>query len=97
MLIRLKLIGSGEPGDSYRVSLPTYQMIDVDYKAQTALVNVPDADIPETIAPTLKSAAKTAIDAPKVAGMMDMVHAAWGVHLDTRYEEHKGRFRPEVV
>lgn len=40
--LRMQLIGTGKVGDSYRVALPTYQMIDVDYAGKTAIVDVPD-------------------------------------------------------
>ena len=40
--IKIKLIGSGTEDDPYRVPLPTYRIISVDYKRKYAIVEVPD-------------------------------------------------------
>jgi len=42
MKIYLKLFGSGSEEDPFRVPLPDYTIIDVDYSRKIALVEVPD-------------------------------------------------------
>ena len=40
--IKVRLIGSGTPEDPYRVPLPTYTIVEIDYKRKIAVVEVPD-------------------------------------------------------
>ena len=42
MRIIIKLVGKGTPEDPYRVPLPTYRIIKVDYRTKIAEVEVPD-------------------------------------------------------
>lgn len=42
MRIIIRLIGKGTPEDPYRVPLPTYRIIKVDYRTLIAEVEVPD-------------------------------------------------------
>jgi hypothetical protein len=42
MVLRVKLHGSGESGDAYRVNLPTYVLLHGNITHGYALVNVPD-------------------------------------------------------
>ncbi|RLF98527.1 MAG: hypothetical protein DRN49_05740 [Thaumarchaeota archaeon] len=42
MRILVKLIGSGSEEDPYRIPLPDYTIIEVDYSRKIALVEVPD-------------------------------------------------------
>ena len=47
--VKIILIGSGKPEDPYRVPLPTYRMIDVDYINKVATVEVPDEYFTKTV------------------------------------------------
>ena len=49
MRIICKLVGKGTPEEPYRVPLPTYVIIEVDYKTKTAIVEVPDDYFTEEI------------------------------------------------
>jgi len=81
MRLRVKLVGSGTKDDPFRPGLPTCGLVDVDYQAGWCDVVVPDEDVPPV-----------ALDAD--AGGLDQ--ATWHEHLDRRYEELAGRFRPEL-
>lgn len=97
MRLRARLIGTGDRGDEYRVNLPTYRMLEVDYGQGFAIVEIPDTDHP------------FGNDAPNGKREMDPKHGpiqtslttaalnALHQHLDERYQEHKGKFRVEVV
>lgn len=42
MRVKVKLIGKGTEDDPYRVPLPTYIILSIDYKTKTAVVELPD-------------------------------------------------------
>lgn len=46
MQVLVKLIGTGTEADPYRVDLPTWSLIALDYAAREALVEVPATDLP---------------------------------------------------
>ena len=90
--IRVPLIGTGVPGDAYRVDLPTKDVIAVDYANMIAVVDIPDADLPPnpgliaalTVIQALGPAAQAALPA--------ILSAAWRAHIDRRYAEHAGQY-----
>jgi len=43
--VKVRLIGSGTEDDPYRVPLPTYQMVEVDYSLMIAVVLIPDDEV----------------------------------------------------
>lgn len=97
MRLKVKLIGSGKIEDPHRVNLPTYHMVHVDYDEGFAIVDIP-SDVHGLTAEQLK--AETLI--PHVAGdhyetlhpaLIDKIHA----HLRDRYQEHRGKFKVELV
>lgn len=92
--MRLPVVGQGTRTDPYRVALPTYNLIDVDYDAGVALVDVPESDLPrDDVHRAVVSAhrfERVALPAELHALAVD----AWHAHLDDRYREHAGRFRP---
>lgn len=79
------------------VNLPTWVLVELDPATGTATVDVPEADVPEDIVRVLIAHAdpKSPIHLPPV--VRRAMHAAWHEHLDNRYKEHHGRFRPEIV
>jgi hypothetical protein len=94
MKLRLPLIGSGVVGDEWRCNLPTYRMLDVDYVGKVAVVEIPEADhpfIPAQVA-ALVTAASTA--GPAISAIPPALRVAWHNHLDARYTEHSGAYRP---
>lgn len=96
MLIRLPLVeGIGPDGrPEKRVPLPAYNM-----RANGddwALVDVPETDIPDV--PELRAALQTMPGGNlKRRRVAKPLLEAWWDHLDRRYLEHAGRFRPVLA
>lgn len=95
MRIRVPLVGTGAPGDNFRANLPTYVMVAEDFARGIAVVEIPDADLPDH--PGLRAALSALADLPTAnqAPLAAALRAAWHDHLDARYREHAGRFRPD--
>ena len=95
--IVLPIVGAGTRDDPRRVDLPTYQWVSDTADGQSAVVDVPDDDFPDDAAwdnLPLRGNAQGARDASRLpVAELD----AWHQHLDTRYREHAGRFRPRPV
>ena len=95
-VIRVKTIGSGRQGDPFRASLPTYDEVLTNYSEGWTLVSLPDADLhdaPEKVDPHGHYTSR----GHQILTLDDAGHAAWHKHLDERYQERRGEFRPEVV
>jgi len=45
--VKVRLIGSGKEDDPFRVPLPIYQMVEVDYSLMTVVVLIPDDEVKE--------------------------------------------------
>jgi hypothetical protein len=95
--VTVALLGAGTSDDPYHPGLPTYRLVAVDEAARVALVEVPDDDTPpgDTHAAVLTAPRfeRAAIPADLHADAL----AAWHAHLDNRYAEHAGRFRPQLA
>lgn len=92
--ITLPRIGSGTDEDRYRVDLPTYTQVGESKDGTLWTVDVPDADFPDV--PSFNDgkphpAGGFDVDLKRVA-VADL--DAWHDHLDERYAEHAGKFRP---
>ena len=77
MLARVRLVGRGTPEDPYRVPLPTYRIVEVDYEKRVAIVEVPDwyfTDEEGRITPRLNVA------------RLRRLYPAW---YEREYEKHK--------
>lgn len=79
------------------VDLPCWRLVDLDPGSGTALVDVPDVDLP----PGDRHRRELLRDALRPGGRRAWprqdVLDAWYRHLDDRYQEHAGRFRPVPV
>jgi len=80
--------------DSWHVNLPTYTVVEVSADGRVAVVDIPDGDVPGGFNINLPIRRIGATDG------RDLVRAARAQmrllydHLDKRYAEHAGRFRP---
>lgn len=94
--VRCVLIGSGVVDDPFRVKLPRYTMVDVDYAAKVAIVDVPDDCYP----PAPEGKAETKTNDPKygqVITKVDVAHAIDAAQFfDKKYREHIGEFGLDV-
>jgi len=45
--VKVRLIGEGTEENPYRVPLPTYQIIEIDYERGRAVILIPDDEVKE--------------------------------------------------
>ncbi|SRR5712692_2811944 len=95
-LVRVKLIGSGTKEDHHRANLPTYREVLTNVAQGYVIALIPDADLHDT-AENLGAQVEQTGHGPMIVGLSPEHHAAWHTHLDKRYKERKGDFRPEIV
>lgn len=95
MRIRVRVTGAGTLADALRTPLPTCNMVDIDYARALALVDIPDADVPDN--PGLRVALQAVQDLPTAAQgpLAPPLEQAWYDHLDRRYSERAGQPRPQ--
>ena len=96
VILRVRLIGSGTDADPFRVNLPTYQMIDVDYAAQLATVEVPEADLPDGFAEWPGKRVARRGRHQVVTRMPKELRQLSEEHLRRRYVEAKRDFKVDV-
>lgn len=79
------LIGSGKEGDAYRVDLPSYSMLAIDYDAMTAIVEVPKEDLPAEL--SSEQPQKLALEGQELAAvqLQPRHETALRDHLAERY------------
>jgi hypothetical protein len=97
MRLRVRLIGTGKENDAFRVNLPTYQLIYVDYDKAYAIVDISD-DVHGVNAEALKSETLVSHETGDHyetlhPTLIDSIHR----HFDNYYREHKGEFKVELV
>lgn len=97
MRLRLRLNGRGTEAQPYRVNLPTYDLIAVDYERRVAVVEIPEEDVPDCPHVRGHLARTQTLDAPPSPVMPSAHKHRWHEHLDERYREHRGRFRPPLT
>ena len=96
MLVRVKLHGDGTEQNPYRVPLPTYTLVLGLIDEGKAYAIIPDETHPDLMAHQSARVSKTTSGSALV-GMDGSAHSKWYAHLDDRYQEHRGKFRPEVA
>lgn len=94
MRVRVRAIGSGQPGDSVRAPLPTWSFVGYDPVTNMMTVDIPDEDAPPSPPAEGGPERPNTPYGPVLARLPPQAQAAWHQHLDARYQEHKGRFRP---
>lgn len=95
--IVLPIVGAGTPDDPRRVDLPTYQWVSDAADGLSAVVDVPDEDFPQDAAWDSLPVQARSDGARDVSRLPLAALDAWHDHLDRRYAEHAGRFRPMPV
>lgn len=96
MLVRVKLIDTGKSAGRFRPSLPTFQEVITLHDQGIVYALIPDTDHPELHKHPSAKTEETGHGAALI-GLDADGHAQWHSHLDTRYKERAGQFRPEVV
>ena len=97
MLIRCRTIGQGTHSNPLRVDLPTYTDIASDPVTRRALVNVPDVDVPPSVAAFVAAYPMADLTAPVPAPFPPALATAWKEHLARRYDLGNARWSPEVA
>jgi hypothetical protein len=97
MVLRVRLLGSGQAGDPYRVALPTYQLLHGNISRGWALVLVP-SDVhgltTDQLAHEPVEQTTAGLAYPELcADCQATVLAVW----DDRYREHRGEYALELV
>lgn len=97
MRIRMRLDGSGTRDDPFSVNLPTYTIVTIDAGRRIAIVDVPDADLPGDARVWSHLAVTQNLTDPTPGRMHGTAKGNWHRHLDRRYQEHAGKFRPPLA
>jgi len=97
MIIRVTLIGSGQPGDPYRVDLPTYGQIADDQTTGRAFADVPDVDVPDGVAAFVRANPVADLASPLPNGFPPSLARQWAEHLARRYDLGEARWKPVVA
>ena len=96
MMIRLALIGTGTPTDTYRVDLPTYSDAVTDEAAGRAVVSVPASDIPADVAAFVNAYPTVDLTTPLPVPFPASLANSWAQFLARRYDLGNVRWHPAV-
>jgi len=86
--VKISLIGSGTEEDPFRVALPTYRIISIDYSAKEAIVECPDEYFTKTIVKPDGTVEELETDEIQVEKLRNMYRRAWG-----RFRPHEDKIR----
>lgn len=94
MRLLVPVVDGGENGGGRRVNLPTYTIVELSDDGRFAVVDVPDADIDPLFPANLARRVAASVLGGDVSRLTAVQRLRWYAHLDARYQEHSGRFRP---
>ena len=96
MIIRMALIGSGTPTDTYRVDLPTYSDAVTNETTGRAFADVPVSDVPADVAAFVTAYPTYDLVTPLPVPFPASLANAWAEHLARRYDLGEVRWHPVV-
>lgn len=97
MVLKVKLNGSGVPGDPYKVKLPTFQLLHANITQGFAYVLIPD-DTHGLSEDDLNSETREeTTEGAHYPNLSDAALAKAHDHLDNHYPQPKGTFRIEKI
>lgn len=96
MLVRVKLLGSGTPEDPHRANLPAYKEVLTLVDQGIVYALIPDTEHPDLHEHPSATFEKTG-HGDALIGLGPDGYKLWYSHLDDRYQERKGDFRPEIA
>ena len=96
MIIRLALIGSGIPGDSYRVDLPTFSGIVTNETTGRAFADVPVSDVPADVAAFVNAYPTFDLVTPLPVPFPASLASSWAEFLARRYDLGEVRWHPVI-
>jgi hypothetical protein len=97
MVLRVKAIGSGVKHDAYRVNLPSYRLILMDYEDMTALISVPDEVHGLTEDDLAHEVVRRTSEGSHYPEFCSDCVAKVHANLGKRYREHKGEYELEIA
>ena len=96
MIIRMQLIGSGTPTDTYRIDLPTYSGVVTNETTGRAFADVPVSDVPADVAAFVTAYLTVDLVTPLPVPFPQSLANAWAEHLARRYDLGNARWHPVV-
>jgi len=96
MIIRCALIGTGQPGDNYRVDLPTYSMTADNPATGRAFADVPVSDVPADVQAFVNAYPTVDLTTPLPVPFPQSLANAWAEHLARQYDLGNARWHPVV-
>ena len=96
MIMRLALIGSGTPTDTYRIDLPTYQNAVTNETTGRAFADVPAVDVPADVVAFVSAYPTYDLVTPLPVPFPQSLANAWAEHLARRYDLGTAKWHPVV-
>ena len=96
MIIRLALIGSGTPTDSYRIDLPTYSGVVTNETTGRAFADVPVSDVPADVQAFVAAYPTYDLVTPLPVPFPASLANSWADFLARRYDLGNARWKPVV-
>ena len=96
MIIRMALIGSGTPTDTYRVDLPTYSDAVTNETTGRAFVDVPVSDVPADVAAFVAAYPTFDLVTPLPVPFPASLANSWAEFLARRYDLGNARWHPVI-
>jgi hypothetical protein len=96
MIIRMQLIGSGTPTDSYRIDLPTYSGVVTNETTGRAFADVPAVDVPADVAAFVQAYPTVDLTTPLPVPFPQALARTWAEFLARRYDLGETRWHPVV-
>ena len=96
MIIRMALIGSGTPTDTYRVDLPTYSDAVTNETTGRAFADVPASDVPADVVAFVSAYPTYDLVTPLPVPFPQSLANAWAEFLARRYDLGTAKWHPAV-
>jgi len=87
MLVTLETVGSGTEDDPIRVALPTWRLVDIDYSAKQAVVEIPETDVLPGVLEDPDTGLSQRSTLPHIVYVSEPVKVAWLEYIRNRYQE----------
>lgn len=97
MIIRCALIGTGNPGDSFRIDLPTYSSLADNPTTGRAFADVPVSDVPSDVAAFVAANPVSDLTSPLPNAFPASLARSWQEHLARRYDLGTAKWKPVVA
>lgn len=96
MLVRVRVVGDGTSNNPFRAPLPNYTEVLTLQDQGVVYALIPDTEHPDLGSHPSAKVERTGHGAALI-GLDAQGHGDWYAHIDHRYQERKGEFRPEVA